>query len=220
MKKLTLSIAAIMAMSTFAVAAGGTYDADGPDSYAAGGPSLSYDGGYYYGAAYGSVSTEGDGSAPTEALNLEIDHATIMLQAGYQFNSYLAIEGRYWMVFTNSDGSVSYTDNVDPNNNEYVSGSLDDDTTIWGLYVKPMYPVTTTFTAYGLLGYGNVDYDFGGISSDDDSFQWGLGTSYTFDNNLVLYIDYLSMYDDDDTIGNVSTELTVDSWNFGFSYRF
>lgn len=87
-----------------------------------------------------------------------------MLQAGYKFNQYVAVEGRYWIGL--EEGME-----VDLG----INGDLTVDT--WGLYVKPMYPVTEAFDIYALLGYassdasakaGNFTYD---IPYDADGFH-------------------------------------------------
>lgn len=221
MKKLTLLVAAIMTMSTFAVAASGTYDADGPNSYKAGGLSSQYQSSSYYaGIAYGAVNTEAGASDSFEAVDIAIDHDTLMLQAGYKINAYMAVEGRYWTAVRDADASASYTDFGNSSNNISESGSLNDDSDAWGIYMKPMYPVTSELTAYGLLGYGNVELEIEGISTDDDGFQWGLGALYNVNDNVAVFIDYVSMYDETDNYYGVSADTTVDSWNFGLTYRF
>ena len=64
-----------------------------------------------------------------------------MLQAGYKFNSYVAVEGRYWLGLSdNAWATIS-------NNLIQSEGEID----AWGVYVKPMYPVTPAFDIYALL---------------------------------------------------------------------
>ena len=217
MKKFTLSVAAVMAMSTFAIAGG---DIAPVEPVVEAPVAVASDAGFYAGIAYGAVSTEFDASLGTEAISLDIDHSTIMFQAGYQFNTYLAVEGRYWTAVSDADTSFTYTDSANPENNEYGSEDLDDDSNAWGIYLKPMYPVANAFTVYGLVGYGNVELDIEGISSDESSFQWGLGGSYDVNDNFAVFVDYVSLYDDDDSIDGISGDVTVDSWNFGVTYKF
>jgi opacity protein-like surface antigen len=96
----------------------------------------------------------------------------------------------------------------------------------WGLYVKPMYPVTDAFDIYALLGYGATDVEFdldggGSISTDADGFSWGLGASYAFTDNVAMFIDYTSVIDGEDaTIGGEDYELSTDTVNFGVNYQF
>ena len=90
--------------------------------------------------------------------------------AGYKFNDNIAVEGRYWFGLSSSQGLSWRT-------------GIPSDITIdaWGLYVKPMYPVSPAFDIYALLGYAGVDatYDIpngGTLTSDTvNGFSWGIG---------------------------------------------
>jgi len=134
-----------------------------------------------------------------------------MIQAGYHFNEYIAVEGRYW--FGAGDTTVTI-------NNTPYDVSVD----AWGLYVKPQYPVTEAFNVYALLGYGAAEFDApvaSGINQDSmDGFSWGLGASYAFTDNVAVFIDYVNIYDDTTDYANYSLDDTVDSWNFGVTYNF
>jgi hypothetical protein len=108
MKKLTLSIAAVMAMSTFAIAGGDIAPVEEPVVVVE--PAVD-DSGFYLGLAYSFVDTEviwdyskleQDNYDGTEG-----DYHAIMLQAGYKFNSYFAVEGRYWNNV--ADGEFTHT---------------------------------------------------------------------------------------------------------------
>jgi opacity protein-like surface antigen len=118
-----------------------------------------------------------------------------MLQAGYKFNPYIAVEGRYWF-------------------------DLDEDVDTWGIYAKPMYPVTDAIDIYALLGYASSDVNY----IDADGFSWGLGGAYAFTDNVAVFVDYTSMYDDDDTVayvgGSERLDTEITSWNFGVTYTF
>lgn len=199
MKKYALSLAALMAMSTLAIA----------------------DEGLYAGIAYGSVNTEADSRNLTETISADIDHDTFMLQAGYKFNPYLAVEARVWYAVGDSDLDFSYTDSEFPQDNESGSESIGDDSNVWGIYLKPMYPVSEAFDVYALLGYALVELDLEGFNSaDEGQFQWGLGASYDVNNNFAVFVDYVAMYDDDQKIDYIPGDATIDSWNFGVTYKF
>lgn len=218
MKKIILSGVALIAMSTFATAE--TYDAVGANSYKGsiitGNTSNE---GVYAGIAWGFASIEADASSGTEKANIEIDHDTAMYQIGYNFNSYIAIEGRYWDSIGDGDASVRYSDSSNPGNNFSVSGDVPTDFSAWGLYIKPMYPVTEGFTVYGLVGLVDVELEFDGLSDDDSSVQWGLGASYTFNNNVSMFLDYTKLYDEDESVYDITGNVTMDSLNFGLNYR-
>lgn len=175
-------------------------------------------GAFYVGIGYGAanydttITATGLTDEPIHASGDE-DYSAIMLQAGYKFNPYLAVEGRYWFGLDQDVG-----DNTD----------LSVDT--WGIYVKPMYPVTSALDIYGLLGYADSDVELsdsdGSYSPpyDTDGFSWGIGAAYAFSENLSLFVDYTSLFDDDNTFSidtaTVNFDDTITSWNFGVTYTF
>ena len=97
------------------------------------------DSGFYVGLAYGYADITDDYVGSTGSFgNHEDSFNTYMLQAGYKFNRYIAVEGRYWDSVGDGDWTDSYTLNgIVYNNNEVCS-----EFSAWGVDVKPMYPVT------------------------------------------------------------------------------
>ena len=215
MKKLTLSLAALAAMGTFAVAGGDI----APVEPVVDTPVVveNTDAGLYVGGAYGLLNADVTVSTVfgTEADASETFNE-FMILGGYKINKFFAIEGRYWF------GSA---DDIDwfGNGNPYNS-SID----AWGVYAKPMYPVTDQFDVYALIGYGaadmtvkdpNADY----LGDDNDGFSWGLGGSYDVNDNVAVFVDFVRNYDDTITyqeVNDVDVERTVDTWNFGVTYKF
>ena len=93
----------------------------------------------------------------------------------------------------------------DNNSSQVINQSGDaDDIDAWGIYLKPMLPVGENFNVYALLGYGSVEV--GGM--DESGFQWGAGASYGMSENLSLFVDYVSLYDD----------TYIDSWTDRYDY--
>ena len=234
MKKLTLSLAAIAAMGTFAVAGGDIAPVEPVVDTPVVAPS---DAGFYVGGAYGygNIDTHAVYSFNQLTLDDSFNTDSFMLQGGYKVNPYFAVEARYWFVGDESR-KFALTKNGAP-----VAGFEGDanyESSAWGIYVKPMYPVTDSFDIYALLGYGSVNVDASytapaistktfSTSYDDGGFSWGLGASYDVTPHLSLFIDYVSIYDDSKTVavsnmasGTFDTDLTVDSWNFGVTYKF
>jgi len=215
MKKLTLSIAAIAAMSSFAIAGGdiepvveAVTEVVTPDTSA----------GFYIGGAY-TYAMEADRAVnfmPSGAL--AADDATWevagMVMAGYQINKYLAVEAR----FTASLDDVKYND----------QDIADYDLTNAAIYAKVMYPVAEIVTVYGLVGYGQTTIEDGGAVNnkyETDGLQWGIGASYNVNENLSVFVDYtkLAMVDEYDVDGVTATyaeDLDVGSVNVGISYKF
>jgi len=233
MKNIVLSAIAVFAMSSFAIAGG---DITPPEEPMVDVPEVMevevVDQGFYAGLAYANLNAEATRSADAFGLKIEENlfdesFTDIMFQAGYKFNQYVAVEGRYWAgVESTIDWGVA--------DNFGVLYSTDMSIDAWGLYVKPMYPVTPEFDVYALLGYGSAEYDLtdkaGNVSikynsESLDSFSWGLGVSYTFNENIIIFADYVSIYDDSsDTIiedfYDVTYDDTIDTINIGVAYQF
>ena len=231
MKKITSSIVAALAISTFAFAGGDI----APVEPAVEVPEVApvSEGGFYIGGAVSMFDVSGDyywynlNPYEGEEGSSSGDDITFMLQAGYEFNKYLAIEGRYWFE---SSFTETYTFTNYDINDIGTPGTLsaDSEFSAWGIYIKPMYPVTDALSVYGLLGYGNTivtdnnDYDY----VDEDGFQWGAGVSYAFTENLSVFADYVQLCNDTEVYkvydsGDYSGEnYDVYTINFGVTYKF
>ena len=235
MKKITSSIVAAIAVSTFSFAGGDIAPIEPEVSV----PEVveSTPGAFYVGLAYSYIKSDGEFTGTVgpalpgaDLINFtgtaEADWHAVMLQAGYQFNPYVAVEGRYWTNVGTGDaeGTIVYPDPVGPQSTSGDAPDID----AWGIYLKPMLPVGESFNVYALLGYGSVDV--GG--SDESSFQWGAGASYGISDNLSLFVDYVSLYDDTTTTTNYIVEnnepyelvqtgdQSIYSINFGLTYKF
>ena len=227
MKKFNLSLVAVLAMSTFAVAGGDIAPVEEPVVVV---PEVIEEsaGGLYLGLGYSALKSDSNffdftGSIhhPTDAtISFDDDYSAIMLQAGYKFNDYVAVEGRYWAGLT--DNSFTITGNT-----------FDSNANAWGVYVKPMYPVTDALDIYALLGYADVtvsDVQIGSRVRDFaiDGFSWGVGAAYSFTDSLAVFVDYVDFQDDDirfthtsDTTDISGTfEHAFDSINLGVTYTF
>ncbi len=162
---------------------------------------------FYVGLGFGQAAINDD---PTGE---EITSTMLMLQAGYQYNEYVALEGRASFGF-NSDYAPGITGNL--------SSDFDEDISSWGIYVKPMYPVTEAFDIYALLGYGGVQLgNLEGGDAYEDGFQWGLGAQYEVMENILIFADYVKLYDDTGFDYRAQLEdVDSDAWTLGVSYRF
>jgi len=220
MKKFNLSLVAVLAMSTFAVAGGDIAPVEEPVVVVP--EVLAVDASaFYLGLAYGlqdnklvvsdKLGLDGD--------NILVDHTqnSVMLQAGYKFNDYVAVEGRYWF-------GMDETFNFD-------GRTVDIATDSFGIYVKPMYPVTDAFDIYALLGYGSSEHAYSekfanhayldGTTDTLNGFSWGLGGAYSFTDNVAVFVDYVSLYDDKEGLdARYEADYTISTWNFGVTYQF
>jgi opacity protein-like surface antigen len=82
-----------------------------------------------------------------------------------------------------------------------------------------MYPMGG-ITLYGLLGYGQVDYD-GVQNLSESGFQWGLGARHGVTENIGVFVDYTNFYDNTGFDGHFpNQDVLADSIDIGFSYKF
>ena len=202
MKKLTLSMMTAMALTaTFAVAGGDI--APVPAPVAVEEPAES--GSFYAGLALSAVSTR-DAAVSMDLFNGKAGQdrlGNLTFLAGYDFNEYIALEGRYTTTIADDDAVE-------------MDG--------WSIFVKPQYPVTEAFSVYALLGFGGISMDpttAKYVDVDDSGFQWGLGASYDFTENISVFADYTSLASDMDGIyWDGAFEVDADTFNVGVIYTF
>ncbi len=198
MKKFIFSVVAVIAMSTLLVAE--SYDAYGTDSYQASSKATGSSGSYV-GLGYSYMKWNVD----ENQLDYDVLGNNLMLLAGYSFNEYIAVEGRYSF----SVGDLRYDGDMDEED-------FDGDMSNFSLFLKPMYS-SGGFTVYGLIGYGQISDD----SENEDSLQWGAGLSVDIYYNMDLFFDYTRLYDDEGGFGMSSdNDLRIESFNFGIAYSF
>ena len=132
---------------------------------------------FYIGFGFGSKVTQ------NSYTKEQISDNTALLQVGYQFNNYTAIEGR-----TSKGFNTSYDYGI------LTPREYNGDFYSWGIYLKPMYTIDG-IAIYALLGYGGIEQkslDSGDAYASD--FRWGLGVSYTFTKQMTIFVDYISLY--------------------------
>ncbi len=227
MKRVVLSMAAMMTMSSFAIAGGDIVPVPAPvvqdEDYFYGGIALVYH------TTYSTDQKWFDNSTLTQD-----ETGGFMGIVGYNYNQYLAIEGRIHGSFFDEDYSETFG---------------------WSVFVKPQYQFLDEengynedyFTIYGLLGFGGVKVDgydgdtpahpedFGRTILDETGFQWGLGLSYTFvdeddadrSGDWSIFVEYNNLMSDEDINSRLYgydpkyyTELSQETINVGLTYRF
>ena len=206
MKKIKLSILAFVSVSSM-VFAGGEIDA----------PLVSLDeatstidasgihSDFYVGLALSAVSTRESGvSLSFTSVNKGADRlGNVSFLAGYDFNDYITVEGRYTTSFAKDDTTQ-------------MSG--------FSIFAKPQYAVSEDFSLYGLLGYGTVTLDsatvHNNVDVDDIGFQWGLGANYKVSNEVSVFVDYTSLANDMDGSYIHANSADVDALTVGVTYRF
>lgn len=192
MKKFNLSLVAVLAMSTFAIAGGDI----APVEPMVETPMVEESAGaFYVGLGYSYMNMDIDGYTPIDSRAIageEHNGDAVLLLAGYNFNQYIGVEGRY----------AGFTDCLENT----------------AIYLKPMYPMAGV-TVYGLLGYGETTYD-NGSSLSESGFQWGLGASYKVTENIGVFVDYTDLYDDSGFDSYQLSDVMVDAVSVGVTYKF
>lgn len=211
MKKIASSIVAAFAVSSFALAGGDI----APVEPVVETPVIEESSGnFYIGLGYSFVELNDlwDSYGYLYDDNYEQDALTFI--AGYNFNDYVGIEGRYMVAV----GDADYYDAI----GDY-SESLDNNFENIAIYVKPMLPINS-FTLYGLLGYGKTTFNYPEYSDITASgFQYGAGVSYSFYENFSLFLDYTVLAEDDDiqiVDGDEVSDVDGDAVTFGLTYKF
>ncbi len=202
MKNIILSTTVAVALSSFAVAGGNIAPAKPIVEPVAGN--------FYVGISYSCLDARQTDKNSAYLPNIvsptiNEDFESIMLQAGYKFNPYIAIEGRYWYGLEETivnEGALDFDSSIN----------------IWGIYAKPMYPATESLDVYGLLGYASTDYDTSASIDGIDGFSWGLGVAYSFTENISVFADYVSIFDEESDYS--TTDDSSNTYNFGVTYQF
>jgi len=213
MKNINLLAAGFLAMSTYLMAGGDIAPVE--ESGVEVQEVVVNDTGFYVGVAYAALTNK---TTISSGVNGKADYDGFMLQAGYKFNPYIAVEARYW------DGGDKHFDMTHP---LYGITNVHSNFDAWGVYLKPMYPVTEVIDVYALLGWGEQDTENHIYTPNDASFSWGLGGLYEFTDNISVFVDYTSIYDDKaiknviDPYGYlVDVKVKSTSWNIGMAYKF
>lgn len=152
---------------------------------------------FYVGVGYGYLSSNRTAtiSDATSAKDGQVVRDTdstannLLLQVGFRFNPYFAIEGRY---------TTSIGDHALVHNHKY--GTKEDvkiDISNTAIYLKPSYPIKD-FSIYALIGYGQIvrHHKVAYHTWDGEGFEWGLGVQYTMIEQLAVFVDYTSWYDE------------------------
>ena len=167
------------------------------------------DSGLYIGLGYASTNIDVtiDGLSDKNQKILDSSTDSIVLQAGYDFNEYFGIEGRYYI--NNSSLAYEYYLGNTPLRGTYEAESLT-------IYAKPQYNFGF-ITLYGLLGMSANNYTVTNLqgSDKDTLFSWGGGAKFNVTQSLGLFADYTDLGTNDEIV-----ETGLASWNVGFSYKF
>jgi len=190
LKNIALFIGSIVLMSSLGFAGGGFKDVEPVVE-----PVIPIEeedkSGLYAGLAFAYNQTYSGENSWFSKVRTQDQIGKVVGNLGYDFNEYLAVEGRIGgSVFDEDFASVM----------------------TYSLFLKPQYAINDNWKVYGLLGYGLVDIEGAGESEepghldmvgeemlDDSSFQWGFGLSYNINEEFSVFVDYTQLADDADT---------------------
>ena len=165
--------------------------------------------GVYLGLGYSSTNIDltVDGLSDQNQQLLDSSTDSILLLAGYDFNEYIGVEGRYYI----NNSSLAY--------DYYLGGTLLEDAyeaESLAIYLKPQYNLDF-ITIYALIGMSANDYTATNLlgSDSDTLFSWGAGAKFNVTQSFGLFVDYTDLGTNDAIL-----ETGLNSWNVGFSYKF
>ena len=133
----------------------------------------------------------------------------ITLVGGYYFNQYVGVEARYMETISDLDRESARPIITTSDKLKNV-----------GLYVKPMYSITTGLALYGLAGYGQSTYCNLKDTYTENGFQWGLGAKYELASGVGLFVDYLDIYNSDNFDGLIVPDVRFSATTIGATYTF
>jgi opacity protein-like surface antigen len=201
LKRIALSVLAVGCMSSFGFAGGDMKDVEPAVE-----PVIQVteaEKNFYVGLGLSALSTR-EGSLDFFSEESGQDRTgNLTFLVGYEFNPYIAVEGRYSTYITQED-------------------FLNSDT--WGIYAKPQYPVTEDFKVYALVGFGGMTVE--GVNGedidvDDTGFQWGLGASYGVTKEIAVFVDYTSLANNmSGTWLGTTQDIDADAITAGVTYNF
>jgi len=205
MKKIALSLATVLTLSSVAFASDTTSQAKN-------------DNGFYLGLGYGYL----DASNDVGSVNTDITTDNLMLQGGYKINKYVSLEMRRWVEVGSGDATQS--------GGNYPGSYNADNTYAWGAYVKPAYPILNNLNVYGLVGYGISSLKYNDNTTESNGFSWGLGGEFTLNEHVAFFVDYVSVTSQDSadftytpngsSSGDVNANIDVHTINLGITYKF
>ncbi len=201
MKKIAFSLVSVLALSGLSFAGGNIAPVVPIEEPIVEAPVVVSASAFYVGLGYSYLSSNriavlNDSSDPRNGEVIRDTDATannVLLQAGYQFNPYLAIEGRY--TFSVGDFALTHS------HKNGLKEDADIDMSNIAIYLKPIYPIGN-FSIYGLLGYGKIEREVNQEQEphhtwDGSGFQWGAGLQYAVMENFSIFADYTLWYDED-----------------------
>jgi len=167
--------------------------------------------GLYVGGSYQAANFKTDVAGVDKAKA-----HTFNLVTGYDFNQYLAVEGRLGVPVSSEKHSL---------NTNSIKGKP---TTSYALFAKGTFPINDMFSVYGLAGYGKsgykVDYNFSGTKGSEKaekgSLQYAAGVEVNFTQNIAMTAEYGMYGYGKEKIGSENAKWDIKGFNLGIKYKF
>ncbi len=141
--------------------------------------------GSYVGVGYAALDYEISGA--------EFSTPAMIINGGYKFNPYFALEGRLGLGL----------------DDDTIGGLTAEIDNYFGGFVRVGYPVHQLLNPYAMLGYGQSKVSISNasastsISDDDSDFAYGIGASIGFSDSVFAKIEYMNYYDENPGTGDV-----------------
>jgi outer membrane autotransporter protein len=148
---------------------------------------------------------------------------TLGAMIGYQYNEYFALEARL------GTGISGFSDNTD------LNGSLTQDIDLQStINFKASYPLTESFSVYGVVGFTNTKMSLEGVweykdqlgnsigtfdidrNKSPDGVNYGLGLNYSINNDYSVFFEYQVLPE----YKGINESGSWNSINLGLSYSF
>ena len=143
----------------------------------------------------------------------------IVGKLGYNFNKYIAVEGRVGYGVTDADHDGGGTSELKEN---------------YGIYLKPQLPIGDKVSLFGLAGYAkakvnSVSTSNAGLSGelDETSPSFGLGLEFIINDSWTVLAEgvrVLHSVDAGDTYGAnlnpAEDDINLDTYGLGINYKF
>lgn len=170
----------------------------------------------YFGVRYAALEYKIKGGGGTSIL--EWDTPLLLINAGHQFNSYFAVEGR--LGVSAGDDNDIWTVRFDDTS---ASAKLEWEVEkYYGVFARFGASVNEKFYPYALVGYGKHKRKFKIASTGtsgkitDDDIGYGVGAHYNFSDRISANIEYMNYYDQE--VGILNNKLA--GFAVGVEYRF
>lgn len=170
--------------------------------------------GLYVGGSYQAANFKTDVAGTDKAKAHMFNLVT-----GYDFNQYLAVEGRIGVPVS----SEKYSENTNS-----IKGKP---TTSYALFAKGTFPINDMFSVYGLAGYGKsgykVDYNLeeklggkGSVKVEKGSLQYAAGVEVNFTQNIAMTAEYGMYGYGKEKVGSKEAKYDNKGFNLGIKYKF